>query len=178
MDKVYDIIVVGAGIGGSAIATTCARQGREVLLLERKLKEPDRIVGELLQPGGVAALAELGLASCLDDIDAIPVRGYHIYWKDEDMTFWYPPWAHDTAKEGNKEPYSAEPLPDDQQPRAQGRSFHHGRFVSKLRHAAQSEKRVTVVESNVAGLLHDEENGAVVGLKCLNGEKETHEARV
>ena len=52
--ETYDIIVVGAGIAGSAAATTFARQGRKVLLLERKLREPDRIVGELLQPGGVA----------------------------------------------------------------------------------------------------------------------------
>ena len=29
------------------------RDGRRVLLLERDLREPDRIVGELLQPGGV-----------------------------------------------------------------------------------------------------------------------------
>jgi squalene monooxygenase len=36
-----------------------------------------------MQPGGVAALEELGLGSCLEGIDATPVRGYHIYWGDE-----------------------------------------------------------------------------------------------
>ena len=56
-----DAVVVGAGILGCAIATTLARQGRSVFLLEKSLKEPDRIVGELLQPGGVAALEKLGL---------------------------------------------------------------------------------------------------------------------
>ena len=56
-----DVIVVGAGILGSALAITLARQGRSVILLEKSLKEPDRIVGELLQPGGVAALEKLGL---------------------------------------------------------------------------------------------------------------------
>lgn len=56
-----DVVVVGAGILGCAIATTFARQGRSVILLEKSLKEPDRIVGELLQPGGVAALEKLGL---------------------------------------------------------------------------------------------------------------------
>ena len=56
-----DAVVVGAGILGCAIATTLARQGRSVILLEKSLKEPDRIVGELLQPGGVAALERLGL---------------------------------------------------------------------------------------------------------------------
>lgn len=56
-----DVVIVGAGILGSALATTLARQGRSVILLEKSLKQPDRIVGELLQPGGVAALEELGL---------------------------------------------------------------------------------------------------------------------
>lgn len=32
-----------------------------MLVLERDLKEPDRIVGELLQPGGYLKLLELGL---------------------------------------------------------------------------------------------------------------------
>lgn len=56
-----EVIVVGAGILGSALAVTLARQGRSVILLEKSLKEPDRIVGELLQPGGVEALEKLGL---------------------------------------------------------------------------------------------------------------------
>ena len=56
-----DAVVVGAGILGCAMAVTLARQGRSVLLLEKSLKEPDRIVGELLQPGGVQALEQLGL---------------------------------------------------------------------------------------------------------------------
>lgn len=56
-----DAIVVGAGVIGCAIAITLGRQGRSVILLEKSLKQPDRIVGELLQPGGVAALQKLGL---------------------------------------------------------------------------------------------------------------------
>jgi squalene monooxygenase len=56
-----DVVVVGAGIMGCAVAVAMAKQGRSVILLEKSLKEPDRIVGELLQPGGVAALDQLGL---------------------------------------------------------------------------------------------------------------------
>jgi squalene monooxygenase len=37
------------------------QDGRRVLVLERDLSEPDRIVGELLQPGGYLKLLELGL---------------------------------------------------------------------------------------------------------------------
>ena len=53
--------MIGSGILGSALATTFAKQNRKVTVIERSLKEPDRIVGELLQPGGCQALKELGL---------------------------------------------------------------------------------------------------------------------
>ena len=56
-----EVVIVGAGILGSAIAATLSRDGRQVLVVERDLSEPDRIVGELLQPGGYAALTKLGL---------------------------------------------------------------------------------------------------------------------
>jgi squalene monooxygenase len=46
---------------GNAVAVALADQGRKVLLIERDWRQPDRIVGELLQPGGVAALQILGL---------------------------------------------------------------------------------------------------------------------
>ena len=56
-----DVIVVGSGVLGSALAAVLARDGRRVTVIERDLKEPDRIVGELLQPGGRRALDTLGL---------------------------------------------------------------------------------------------------------------------
>jgi squalene monooxygenase len=60
-----DVVIVGAGIAGTALAVALGKQGRSVILLERLLKEPDRIVGELLQPGGVYALQKLGLGGKL-----------------------------------------------------------------------------------------------------------------
>ena len=63
MDKCEtDVIVVGSGVLGSALSAVLARDGRRVVVIERDLKEPDRIVGELLQPGGRQALNKLGLA--------------------------------------------------------------------------------------------------------------------
>lgn len=56
-----EVIIVGAGVLGSAMAAVLARDGRRVTVVERDMKEPDRIVGELLQPGGYRALRELGL---------------------------------------------------------------------------------------------------------------------
>ena len=67
----YDMIIVGAGIVGCAAAKAFGTDGRKVLLLERDLSEPDRIVGELLQPGGVHSLKLLDLegkdkCSCME----------------------------------------------------------------------------------------------------------------
>lgn len=52
---------MGAGVLGSAMAAVLAQDGWKVCVVERDLREPDRIVGELLQPGGYQALKELGL---------------------------------------------------------------------------------------------------------------------
>jgi squalene monooxygenase len=68
-----DVLIVGAGIAGCALAVALGNQGRSVILLEKSLKEPDRIVGELLQPGGVRALEKLG-------IRGIPFRTVHLHW--------------------------------------------------------------------------------------------------
>ncbi|KAJ3005055.1 hypothetical protein NUW54_g4513 [Trametes sanguinea] len=57
----YDVLIVGAGIAGSALAHALSTAAKErsrplrICLLERSLAEPDRIVGELLQPGGIMA---------------------------------------------------------------------------------------------------------------------------
>ena len=58
-----EVVVVGSGVLGSAISAVLARDGRRVTVVERDLGEPDRIVGELLQPGGYRALKKLGLHS-------------------------------------------------------------------------------------------------------------------
>lgn len=56
LHQVWDMIIVGAGVAGSAFAYQQGCAGRRVLLLERELSQPDRIVGELLQ-----VRAELGV---------------------------------------------------------------------------------------------------------------------
>ncbi len=54
-------MIVGSGVLGSAFGAVLAKDGREVTIIERDISEPDRIVGELLQPGGYKALNSLGL---------------------------------------------------------------------------------------------------------------------
>ncbi|ORY99952.1 squalene epoxidase-domain-containing protein [Syncephalastrum racemosum] len=141
----YDLIVVGAGVLGSAAARAFGCAGRRVLLLERDLSQPDRIVGELLQPGGINALKALGLEDCIEDIDGIPCQGYAVF-KDGNMV---------------EIPY---PVNEETGEKALGKSFHHGRFIQKLRDAASSTKNVTVMEATATSLLRDEDEDKVIGV--------------
>lgn len=165
-DRPYDVLIIGAGVVGSAAAVAFSRQSRSVLLIERSLKEPDRIVGELLQPGGVAALEKLGMKSCLDDIHAVPVTGYEIFYRGESITFFYPPVEVAASFESSQEPEKGTSTTE----RPEGRSFHYGKFVMQLRKAAASEENLKVVEAVAKELLTDEER--VVGVKCLASGKE------
>lgn len=59
-----DVIIAGAGIAGSALAILLARQGREVLLIDRSSFPREKPCGEGLMPAGVEALVRLGVAIC------------------------------------------------------------------------------------------------------------------
>lgn len=154
-----DVLIVGAGILGCALAVTLARQGRSVLLLEKSLKEPDRIVGELLQPGGVSALEKLGLRECLEEIDAVVVRGYEVIYYGERVHIPYP--ENDAL--GGKSKMTEKGLA---KVRPEGRSFHHGRFIRRLREAAMREPNISVVETTVTAPVKTTYSGQVLGVEC------------
>ena len=144
-----DVLIVGAGILGCALAITFARQGRSVTLLEKSLKQPDRIVGELLQPGGVEALEKLGLRECLEGIDAVIVKGYEVIYYGAGVEIKYPKRTTGVL-EGV---------------RPEGRSFHHGRFIGRLRQTAMNEENISVVESTVTGMVKCGHTGQVLGVQ-------------
>ncbi|KAF9461143.1 squalene epoxidase [Collybia nuda] len=148
MTQKYDVLVVGAGIAGSALAHALSTLPRSkplrIALLERSLAEPDRIVGELMQPGGVLALRKLGIESCLEGIDAIPVHGYCVVDSGKSVRIPYP---------GSHE----------------GRSFHHGRLIMSLRAAAKRAQGVDVIEATVTELV--ERAGRVVGVRATRKEE-------
>jgi 2-polyprenyl-6-methoxyphenol hydroxylase-like FAD-dependent oxidoreductase len=58
-----DVTVVGAGIGGSAVALLLARAGAAVTLLERRSAGTVEGAGILLQPNGLHVLDQLGLSA-------------------------------------------------------------------------------------------------------------------
>ena len=61
MKTKYDVIIVGAGSGGAILGLLLARQGIDVLILERDAQPPNDIRSEILQPSGQKVLDDLGL---------------------------------------------------------------------------------------------------------------------
>src|SRR5512141_178586 len=68
-----DVVILGGGIAGGALATVLARGGLDVCLLERETIYPDRVRGEWIAPWGLAEFERLGLADILRDNGAIGV---------------------------------------------------------------------------------------------------------
>ncbi|KAL4616987.1 squalene monooxygenase [Arapaima gigas] len=139
-----DVIIVGAGVLGSAMAAVLGRDGRRVTVVERDLREPDRIVGELLQPGGYRALKDLGLESSVEGLDAHVVNGYVIHDLESRTEVEIPYPQEDNVVQG-------------------GRAFHHGRFIMGLRRAAMAEPNVKLIEGTVTNLV--EHDGGITGIE-------------
>lgn len=176
-----DVVVVGAGVFGCAAAYALANQGRSVILLERWMHEPDRIVGELLQPGGLQALQKLGLGHCVEGIDAITCYGYHVVFHGEEVAIPYPvvddqgkvysgevaarvesttttTTSNGTAGKANNGPKLRRP---------EGRSFHHGRFISQLRKACAGHPNITIFETTVTSVIRGSHSNQVLGVETL-----------
>ncbi|KAL6862807.1 Squalene epoxidase [Amphichorda felina] len=164
-----DVVVVGAGIFGCAISYALANQGRSVILLERWMHEPDRIVGELLQPGGVAALNKLGLGHCLEDIDSIPCHGYCVMYHGTPKVVPYPT----IDDEGNVTHQWSGAGKEGKRP--VGRGFHHGRFIMQLRRACLAHENITVIETEVTSTIRGEDSDRILGVETKTTNKETGE---
>ena len=69
----YDLIIIGGGIGGSALACIMADAGWDVLVLEKQPQYEDRVRGEWIAPWGVVETQTLGLYDLL-----VEAGGHHI----------------------------------------------------------------------------------------------------
>lgn len=171
----YDAIVIGAGVIGPCVATGLARKGKKVLIVEREWAEPDRIVGELMQPGGVRALRSLGMVQAINNIEAQPVTGYTVMFNGEKVAIPYPyksdvsplvkldGLVHDGNDQVLDDKYiTRKDFEDDE--RERGVAFVHGKFLTNLRDIVKSEPNVTCLQGNCIEILKSEHN-EVIGAK-------------
>jgi len=70
---IYDVITVGGGLAGAAVATRMARAGARVLVLEKDIRFRDRVRGEFLAPWALKDVDELELLPALLEAGAIPL---------------------------------------------------------------------------------------------------------
>ena len=68
-----DVVVVGGGIGGSALATVIARAGIATVILEKSAVHVDHVRGEWIAPWGVNETIRLGLYETL-----VAAGGHHL----------------------------------------------------------------------------------------------------
>jgi flavin-dependent dehydrogenase len=70
---IHDVVGVGGGLAGGAVAAHLARAGRDVLVLERTAGPHDKVCGEFLSYEAQEELQSLGLD--LRSLGAVPIRG-------------------------------------------------------------------------------------------------------
>ena len=73
-----DVLIVGAGPSGSALAGLLARSGLEVTVVDRQEHPRPKPCGELLNPGAVAALDRLGLLDAVIDLAPARIDGWRL----------------------------------------------------------------------------------------------------
>ncbi len=140
-----DVVIIGAGVAGASMAAALGKRGYRCIVVEQHPEEPNRIVGELLQPSGVQILRDMGLPECLEDFDAQRVLGYGIFQGDTMLRLDYP-----------RDPVTGTTL--------EGRAFHNGRFLMSLRKAVTATSTATMRQGKVTELLEETPGGRVTGV--------------
>jgi flavin-dependent dehydrogenase len=75
---VHDVVIVGGGLAGAALATHLARSGHDVVVLERKRAAARKACGEGLFGRGIEELRALGVLESLSD-ESQPLAGVRFH---------------------------------------------------------------------------------------------------
>ncbi|MDQ4063768.1 MAG: NAD(P)/FAD-dependent oxidoreductase, partial [Actinomycetota bacterium] len=89
-----DVIVVGAGPGGSATAYYATRAGLSVLLLDRQSFPRDKTCGDGLMPHAAEELTLMGLGDWLDEPAHGKFSGFSLYTQTSYLRQKVPPTFH------------------------------------------------------------------------------------
>ena len=79
-DQMHPPVIIGGGPAGAAAAAFIAAAGRPVTLIERNAGPTDKLCGDFLSGGAIAALHDLGIDPLTDG--AMPVRTIRLVHRD------------------------------------------------------------------------------------------------
>ncbi|HJQ29445.1 MAG TPA: NAD(P)/FAD-dependent oxidoreductase, partial [Rubrobacter sp.] len=94
MGERYDLVVVGAGPGGSSAAYHSAKAGLNTLLVDRQEFPRDKTCGDGLMPHAASEVALMGLADWLDEPHHGKFKGFSIYTRTAFLRQNVPPSLH------------------------------------------------------------------------------------
>jgi geranylgeranyl reductase family protein len=92
----FDLVVVGAGPAGSSAAYHAARDGLDVLLLDRQDFPRDKPCGDGLMPHAASEVALMGLGDWLDEPGHGRFTGFTLYTRNARIRQGVPPGLHGT----------------------------------------------------------------------------------
>jgi 2-polyprenyl-6-methoxyphenol hydroxylase-like FAD-dependent oxidoreductase len=85
------VVIVGAGPAGAALAFLLARRGIHTTLLERHSDFAREFRGEVLMPSGLDALAQMGLAAEVERLPRSDFRAIELYYRSRRLARATPP---------------------------------------------------------------------------------------
>ena len=91
MTQAYDLVVVGAGPGGSATAHYASKAGLATLLLDRQEFPRDKACGDGLMPHAASEVSLMGLGDWLDEPHHGRFTGFSIYTRTAYLRQGVPP---------------------------------------------------------------------------------------
>jgi geranylgeranyl reductase family protein len=94
MAEQYDLVVVGAGPGGSSAAYNSAKAGLNTLLIDRQEFPRDKTCGDGLMPHAASEVAMMGFADWLDEPHHGRFTGFSIYTRTALLRQNVPPSLH------------------------------------------------------------------------------------
>lgn len=149
--SVPDVVIVGGGFVGCAVAAALATGRRRVVVLEARAGADPRFRGELIHPHGVAVLEGLGLHAPLARAGGLDVRGFAV--------------VPGEGAEAVVLPY------DDVAGRPmRGLSMDHHAMVASLRARVRARPGVEIrTGARVTGVVRD--GSRVVGVETADGER-------
>jgi geranylgeranyl reductase family protein len=142
-----EVVVVGAGPAGSAVATYLARAGLDVLLLEKSSFPREKVCGDGLTPRGVKQLIDLGIDT-REEAGWLHNRGLRVVVGDVSVELDWPQVA-------TYPPYGVV------RPRRD--------FDEMLARTAQQAGARLLERTTVQGAITDERTGRVIGVRAVTG---------